>query len=153
MDNHLVQKRAHQFFIVSALGLCALIAYAGWLLAAGKQTPAATEKRFLIFYETAITAHFTLSICWLLLANWLYVQQQRRGYLLLTWLFYGLGLVLIYLLLSDQYFQFRKQTGLWAGEFGAGGLFGLFWLLVGTVVIVLNAVVLALVTRRQPRKN
>jgi hypothetical protein len=84
-------------------------------------------------------------------ANIMCINSQKRNRLLLPYLWF-IANAFLYGLLQEQIFHFRKQTGLWAGEFSLSFLIVLIYTFIALLIYLLNRLIVLWISKKQISK-
>jgi hypothetical protein len=133
-------------YFFSFIGLAALVlSYLCYVVVKALHSGESTDT-VLYTYHTydriislAVPAVFVLS---LILSNIGFLKYQRGIFFLIPFIVFAAFTLLDYAYLSDEYFRFRKNAGLWKGEFSIAVLMGLFICFVAGSITVINYLIL-----------
>lgn len=87
----------------------------------------------------------------LLPTNIIYIKGQKRNVLLLPYLWFIIN-AFLYGFLQEQIFHFRKQTGLWTGEFSVSLFIVLIYTFVALLIYLLNRLIVLWISKKQISK-
>ena len=79
----------------------------------------------------------------LILSNIGYLKHQRGSFFLITFCIFAVFATIDYAYISDEFFRFRKRSGLWKGEFSLSFLMGLFLCVIAGALTLINYLILA----------
>jgi hypothetical protein len=107
-------------------------------------------------YDNILISVIQISFIGLLvLANWGYFRQLRltKWAFIIALSFFNFFVLLDYIFIAETFFHFKKQNGLWKGEFSIAGLAGLFMCFVATLFVVANYWLNGLLMKRVEMNN
>lgn len=120
--------------------------------ALSQKLPAAEIQGYLM-KSTAylLNTGIVVALLMLVLTNIMCIKSQKRNGFLLPYLWFIVH-AFLYGFLQEQIFHFRKQTGLWAGEFSLSFFIVLIYTLIALLIYLLNRPIVLWISKKQISK-
>lgn len=140
-------------FTLAALGVVCTTTFSFCFYNALNQSGSAVEIQKKLMHSAAYILNTGIAIALLMLvpATMTSIKTQKKYWLLLPYLWF-ISNAFLYGFFQEELFHFRKQTGLWAGEFSLSFLIVLIYALIAFLIYLLNRLILTWITKRNGSK-